>query len=156
MFGKLGDGRAAAERDRQLVAGAVDGQVELLKPARHLNRPALVAEIALDLADDRGRGVRRELHAALQLEPVDRFEQSYRSDLNEIVEGLAAIRKTHREKTNEVKMHDDELVAQLLVLRVRCIRRRFVTAASRNELRKKLTGPLAVRTRFVPLGHYPA
>ncbi|HEX3457171.1 MAG TPA: hypothetical protein VHR97_04370 [Candidatus Baltobacteraceae bacterium] len=53
-------------------------------------------------------------------------------------------------------MHDDELGAQVFVLRVWLIRSTFVPATSLNELRKKLTGPLAVRTRFVPLGHYPA
>jgi hypothetical protein len=75
--------------------------------------------------------------------------------LNEIVERFAAIGKTHRKKPNEVEVHDDELVAQMLVLRW-LIRSHLVKAASLNKLRKKLTGPLAIRTRFVPFGHYPA
>ena len=53
-----------------------------MQTARNLDGPALVAEIALDLADDRRRRVRRELDAALEIEAVDRLEQSDGADLN--------------------------------------------------------------------------
>ena len=122
VLGQLGDRRAAAELDRQLVARAIDGEIELLQAARHLDGPALVAKVSFDLADDRRRRIGRELDAAFQIEAIDGLEQSDRADLHQVVERLAAIRKPHREKSNQVEVHDDELVAQSLVLGVRRFR----------------------------------
>jgi hypothetical protein len=51
-------------------------------------------------------------------------------------------------------VHDDELVAQALVLGVRPIRRFGMTLARANETRKKRSGPFAVRTCFFALGHH--
>ena len=142
-----------AELDRELLDRAVDREVELLQPARHLDGPALVAEIALDLADDRRRRVRRELDAALEIEAVDRLEQADRSDLDQIVERLAAVGELDREIAHEIEVRDDEFVAQPLVSSSVCpapLRDRDEP----QELRKKLTRPLAIRTRLVPFGHY--
>jgi hypothetical protein len=44
--------------------------------------------VALDLADDVGRRVRRELDATVDVEAVDRLDQADRADLDEIVELL--------------------------------------------------------------------
>ena len=85
------------------------------KPARDLDGPALVAKIALDLADDRRRRVRREFDAALEIEAVDRLEQTDRSDLDQIVERLAAIGKLDREIAHQVEVRDDQVAAQPLV-----------------------------------------
>ncbi len=46
----------------QLRRGRGERQPQLLEPPRHPHRPALVAEVPLDLADDRRGGVRGELH----------------------------------------------------------------------------------------------
>ena len=107
---------SCAELDRELLDRAVDREVELLQPARHLDRPALVAKVALDLADDRRRRIGRELDAAFEIEAVDRLEQADRADLHEIVERLAAVRELHREIAHEIEVRDDELVAQPFVL----------------------------------------
>ena len=51
-------------------------EIEFLQAARNLDRPSFVAEIALDLADDRRRRIRREFDAAFEIEAVDRLEQT--------------------------------------------------------------------------------
>ena len=93
MPGQIADGRRPAERHRELFDCAVDAQVEFLQPARDLDGPALVAEVALDLADDRRGRVGRELDPAVEVETVDRLEQADGADLNQIVERFAAVGK---------------------------------------------------------------
>ncbi len=51
---------------------AREPDAELLHPAGHVERPRAVAEVALDLADDRRNGVGRELHVAARVEALDR------------------------------------------------------------------------------------
>jgi hypothetical protein len=43
---------------------------ELLQPPRDLDRPSLVAEVALELTDDGRRGVGRELDRTLDVEAI--------------------------------------------------------------------------------------
>src|SRR5581483_667041 len=100
-LGELRDRRRPAELHRQLLDELREPDVQLLKPARHAHRPAAVAEVALDLADDVRRRVGRELDAPRQVEPVDRLDQADRADLHEIVELLAAIRVASRERADE-------------------------------------------------------
>ena len=107
---QFGDGRRVAVLDGEALDRAVDAEVQLLQPARHLDRPALVAEIALDLADDRRRGVGRKLDAAFEVEAVDRFEQSEHADLDQVVERFSAIRELDGEESHEVEVRDDEFV----------------------------------------------
>ena len=64
-------GRRGLDRARQAEA-------QLLHAPRDVQRPGAVAEVALDLADDRRHRVRRELDAALGVEALDR-EQRGRS-----------------------------------------------------------------------------
>src|ERR1700694_5916624 len=101
-----------AELHRQLLDRAVDAQVEFMEPARHFDRPAFVTEIPLDLADDRRRRIGGELDSALEIEAVDRFEQTDRADLDEVVERLAAVRELDREITHQIEVRDDELGAR--------------------------------------------
>src|SRR5205814_6678697 len=70
---QLGDRRRAPLTLGQVADGLGQRELELLQAARYPDRPALVPEVPLDLADDGGRGVGGELHAALQVEPVDRL-----------------------------------------------------------------------------------
>jgi hypothetical protein len=62
-----------------------------LEPARHLHGPALVPEVALDFANDRGRGEGGKLQAALRLEALDRCEQADVADLDDVLERLASV-----------------------------------------------------------------
>ena len=151
--GELGDGRAAAQLDRELVAGAVDGEIEFLQAARHLDRPAFVAKVALDLADDRRRRVGRELDAALEVEAIDRLEQADRSDLHEIVERLAAVGELHGEKAHEVQVQRRRVRRAAARIRVGRSGRSSLRSRVANEARKKRARPLAIRTRFVPFVH---
>src|SRR5204863_7128183 len=81
-----------------------------LQAARDAHRPALVAEMALDLADDvRGR-VRRQLDSALEVEAVDRLDEADRADLDEILELLAAVRVAARQRADEGHVLLDQLL----------------------------------------------
>ena len=71
-----GRARATSRRD------AVDLHRQLLQVARHAHGPALVAEVALELAEDRRDGERRERRLARGVEAVDRLEQAERRDLD--------------------------------------------------------------------------
>src|SRR5439155_13076730 len=88
---ELGDRRRARELYRELLDQPRELDVQLLQPARNAHRPALVAEVTLDLADDVRRRIRRQLDAALEVEAVDRLDQPDRADLDEIGELLAAV-----------------------------------------------------------------
>ena len=86
---------------RQVVDRVAEPEVQLLRPARHPDRPRLVAEVALQLAfDGRGRE-RRELEAAFGIEALDRLQHAEVRDLQEIVERLAAVREPAREVRRE-------------------------------------------------------
>ena len=63
-------------------------QRELLEVARDPHGPRAVAEVALDLAEDRRDRVARERHLARQVEAVDRLHEAQRRDLEEVVERL--------------------------------------------------------------------
>ena len=106
--------RGVGERPRAWVSSAVavrDLHPQLLEPPRHPDRPALVAEVALDLADDRRGGVRRELDAALGLEPVDRLDQPDRADLDQVLEGLAAVAEAAGAVLDQREVEVDQVVA---------------------------------------------
>ena len=65
----------------------------------------------LDLAHDGGRGVGGKLHAALQVEPVDRLDQPDRGDLGEVVEPLAAVAEPAREVLHQRQVQLDQVAA---------------------------------------------
>ena len=87
---QLGDRRRAAEFLGQVGAGGRDRRLQLLRAARHPQQPAEVAEVPLDLAEDRRGGVGRELQPALGVEAVDRLDQADRADLDQIGQRLVA------------------------------------------------------------------
>ena len=80
----------------------------------------------LDLADDVRRRVRRELDAAVEVEAVDRLDQPDRADLDEVVELLAAVRVTPRERAHERHVLLDQLLARLKVA--------FLVVAAQQDL----------------------
>ena len=68
--------------------------------------------MALDLADDVRRRVRRQLDAAVDVEAVDRLDQADAADLDEVVELLAAIGVAPRERAHEREVLLDQLLAR--------------------------------------------
>ena len=90
LLGELGDRRRAAEVGGRGLDRPRELQAQLLHPPRDVEGPGAVAEVALDLADDRRHRVRRELHAALDVEALDREHEPDRADLDEVLERLAA------------------------------------------------------------------
>ena len=156
MLGQLGDRRRMPELDVELLDRAVDREVEFLQPARNLDGPALIAEIALDLADDRRRRVGRELDAALEIEAVDRFEQPDRADLDQIVERFAAIGELDRQVARQVEVRDDEFAAQPLVLGLPASDRGPLSSSGRarkvGEASERLPRALAIPALRVDMG----
>src|SRR6266545_2745788 len=108
---QLGDRRRTAELHRKLLDEPRELDVELLQAARHAHRPALVAEVTLDLADDVRRRVRRQLDAAVEVEAVDRLDQADRANLDEILQLLAAIRVAPRQRADERHVLLDQLLS---------------------------------------------
>src|SRR5205085_2614749 len=112
---ELGDRRRATELHGQLLDEPRQLDVQLLQPPRNPDRPALVAEVPLDLADDVRRCVRRQLDTADDVEPVGRLDEPDRADLDEILELLAAVRVAPRERAHERHVLLDQLLARLQV-----------------------------------------
>ena len=118
-LGELGDRGRPLELRAQVLDQAREHLVQLLEPARHVDRPGAVAEVALDLADDRRHGVGAEEDPALEVEAVDRLDQADRRDLDQVVELLAAARVAARDRARERQVGLDELVARGLRRRAR-------------------------------------
>ena len=111
LGGDLADRRLAMEVKRELGDGAVDLQRELLQVARHAHRPRAIAEVALDLAQDRRHRIAREGDLALEVEAVDRLDQTEAGDLEEVVEGLLGALVAARELARERQEALDEHLA---------------------------------------------
>src|SRR3954452_1230427 len=109
---ELRDRRRPRELNGELLDQLGELDVELLQPARDAHGPPAVAEVALDLADDVRRRVRRQLDAAVEVEAVDCLDQPDRADLDEILELLAAVRVAARERAHERHVLLDELLAR--------------------------------------------
>ena len=80
-----------------------------------MHRPRAVAVVAADLADDRRRGVGRELHAALAVVALDRLEQADPRDLDEVVERLAPVDVARCERTHKPAVAVYERLARSVV-----------------------------------------
>src|SRR5690349_11172165 len=65
--------------------------------------PPLVAEVALELTEDRGRREARELVATAGLEAFDRAEQPQRGNLDQIVDRFVGVAVAERQLTGEGK-----------------------------------------------------
>src|SRR4029450_9050794 len=83
---------------------------QLLETTGHAHGPAAVAEVTLDLADDVRRRVGGQLDSAVEVEPVDRLDQTDRADLDEIFELLAAVRVAPRERADGRHVLLDQLL----------------------------------------------
>ena len=111
--------RRAAELGAEAARLRIDLDLEFLDRARDVNRPAEVAEVALELADDRRDGKRRERQAALDVVAIDRLQQRVRRDLLEIVAlgmTLIAAREVTRQRQEPSgQLRSDSRVAITLV-----------------------------------------
>ena len=114
---ELGDRRSATELGGLRLHRPRQANAQLLHPARDMERPGPIAEVALDLADDRGHRVGRELHLALGVEALDREQQADRADLDQILLWLAAPGVPRGEALDERHVAVDELVAGVHRLR---------------------------------------
>src|SRR5205085_3588017 len=97
----------------QALAGQVGTLHRLLETPRHLDRPALVAKVALDLTDDRRRGKGREFESTLRLEALDRLEEADVADLHDVLQRLAAVRELPGQKEHQVVEQLDQLLTAL-------------------------------------------
>jgi hypothetical protein len=107
----LGIGRVT-EVAREQLHCRVDVQHSFLHPARHVQAPTGVAEVALDLAEDGGHRVAREGVAAAGVVAVDRFHQREARHLHQILEGFARALVTARQLAGERQKALDQLVAR--------------------------------------------
>src|SRR5262249_46020671 len=124
--------------------GLGERELQFLEPPGHPDRPALVPEMTLDLADDRGRGVGRELHPPLQVEPVDGFDQADRGDLGEIVQPFTPVAEPPGQVLHQRQVQLDKLAADP----------EPVGVAGRQcaELLEQVPGPAPVRHGVLELG----
>ncbi len=153
-LGELAGGGGAAQLLGQLGGRRADLHAQLLQAARHPDRPALVAEVALDLADDRRGRVGRELHAAVGVEAVDRLDQADRADLDEVLERLTAVAEAPRAVLDQRQVQVHEVVAG------GGPRRRGASSASRiasnsSALRRRVTSMRVARRPVVRVPPLP-
>ena len=86
-------------------------EVELLDAAAGAHGPALVAEVPLQLADDRPGREGGEVDAAGRVEPVDRLDQRHRRHLHEVVQRLAPVEEASGELVGQPEVGGDQLLA---------------------------------------------
>src|SRR5215212_5314907 len=115
----LGRRWGAALAPGQLLHGVVDLHHALLHPARHVHGPAVVAEVALELAQHRRHRVRGERRLARRVEAVDRLDEAEGRHLHEVVERLvgAAVAPGHPAGERE-KALDEPLARGLIAVAV--------------------------------------
>jgi hypothetical protein len=114
------DRRRMAELRRQLRHRPLHLQDSLLDVAGDVNRPAPVAEVPLELAEDGRDGEGREGGAALRIEAIDGLDESDACHLDEIVEGLCPAGVAGGEPPGQRHEAFDELLAdnRRMILRV--------------------------------------
>jgi hypothetical protein len=90
---------------------------------------AAVAEVMLDLADDRGCSERGEVYAAARLEAIDGFDQADRPHLHEILHAFATVREPPGKRAGERQVRLDKPLSR------REIAPRAIRALERRGLR---------------------
>src|SRR6202035_3310613 len=109
--GDLGDGGLAPQLVAELLARTHGAHVVLLETTGHADGPGAVAEVALDLADDRRGREGAELVLQRRVEPLDGLDQAEEADLLDVLLGLTAIDEAPREVVDQVGVELDEAVA---------------------------------------------
>ena len=83
-----------------------------------MDGPRRVAEVALELAEDRRHRERREGDVAVGVEPVDGLDQGERGHLNQVLGGLGAADVAPRQAARQRQEALDERFARGLVARM--------------------------------------
>src|SRR4051812_31361899 len=122
----LGGRRRAAELARELLAARLELDRELLQVARDAHRPAAVAEVALELAQDGGDGETRERRLATWVKAVDRLQQAEAGDLDQVVQRLSPALVAAGELAGERQEATDQRGAGRLVAVVGALQQRAV------------------------------
>src|ERR1700704_4717406 len=113
--GPLGDLRG---RGRATVLLAQRGddpaqlQVQLLHPPGYADGPTAIAEVSLQLAEDRRRRERRELEPTLGVETLDRLQEANQRDLDEVVDRFPAVRESSGQEMRKRGVLLDQVVAE--------------------------------------------
>src|SRR5215475_12280097 len=100
-----------AELLRQCRGRVPDLERQLLERALDVQLPALVAEVALELAGDAGLRVGGQVPAEPGIEVVDRLKQADVANLDQILGEFRAARVTLHAGQNEAPVAADELLA---------------------------------------------
>lgn len=122
------------------VGSRLHPAVQLLDPAWHVHRPGAIAEIALELAQDRGRRVAQERCTVLRIEVVDCFDQSHTGDLAQVLADSAAACITHGQVAVVRHVLDDHRLAQCRVLPA--ARLNLAHSHQRQQCVRPLRGPV--------------
>lgn len=107
-------GRLAAELLTQVLEGAAQPALELLEASRRPHHPAVVAEVAGQLAAHRRHGEGEQVVAALGLEAGDRHDQADVGHLDEVVVGEPAAPVAPGDRLGDAAVDQHELAAQVL------------------------------------------
>jgi hypothetical protein len=85
-------------------------RVEVLQ-ARDFDRPALVAEVALYLAENGRCGVGGQLHSPVEVEPIDRLDEADTADLDQVLYRLATGGEPARKTSHQRQIAGDEFLS---------------------------------------------
>ena len=85
--------------------------VELAQTARDADGPELVAEVPLDLTDDRGGGVGGKLGPARGVETVNGLQQTDAGNLDQILHRFPAVAELAGQIGRKVRVREDERIA---------------------------------------------
>ena len=154
-FRDLSRRRRSSKLLRERGDGVVELEMQLLDAPGDAHRPPFVAEVALELADDRRRRERRELQAAFGIEALDCLQQPDERDLAEIVQLLAAVLEASREELGKAHVVFDERVAQIPITGSAILREPRIDLAYRFVLGRVpwLIDLGSVALGFVSAGH---
>ncbi len=102
-LGDLLDSRRSAVLLREHRDRLADMEVELLDAPGSPDGPSPVAEVPLELTDDRPGRERRELDSTFRVESVHRLHQRERADLDQVVVCLATMGEASREVLGQAR-----------------------------------------------------
>ena len=117
------------------VVGVDHLGLDLLDPARRPDGPALVAEVALDLAGDGRHRVGEEVAVLVDVELLGRADQGHAGDLLEVLHRDRPVAVAVRDRVSHSDVQDDDLVDDLvapLALQVRGLERSRAVSSRRT------------------------
>jgi hypothetical protein len=113
-----------------------------------VHRPAVVAEVALELAEHRRHRVRREGGLATGVEAVDRLDQAQGRHLHEVVERLVGAPVAPRHAPGQRKQAlDERLAGGLVAVAVVADQQPAVLLGARGAVLRRARGAVAAGPR---------